>query len=938
VNRNPSYYLFISFISLFLLVFSVSKAPAQNVVTQHNDLKRTGWDANETNLTQANVSGGQFGKIFSRSVDDQIYCQPLIVNNVTIGGGTHNIVVLATVNNTMYAFDADDSATSLPYWKTNLTYNPGNTNAYRPIKNSDMTGACGGNYKDFSGNMGIVGTPVIDTITKTIYVVSRSVTKVSPYGFVQYLHALDLLTGADKMTPVYITATVPGTGDGSGGGNVTFNQQSQNQRPALLLYQGIIYISWASHCDWYPYHGWIIGYDAATLAQKYVYNTSPNGGLAGIWMSGQAPAVDDDGFIYVSTGNGTTGTNSNPNDTSERGESLLKLSVASGNLKVVDFFTPSDYDYLNQQDLDYGVDGVLLIPNSHLSLSGSKESYMYLIDNTKMGGTVPGNANALQLLDVNATFPGEKHIHGSPAYFKDDKSKEYVYAWAENGFLKQFPFQRSTMLFDTLNKISGHTVLPQGMPGAMLSVSSNASDAGTGILWASHPFIGDANNAVVPGILQAFDATNVNRELWNSNLNGNRDSVGQFAKFVPPTIANSKIYLATFSNRLNVYGLNAPSASQCPYPLPTPWRSADIGIVGVPGDVCYNNDTFRVSASGTDIWGNADAFHSVFQPVLGSNTDIIAKIISIQNSDPWAKCGVMFRANLDPASPHVFMAITPGNGAAFQNRPVQNNNSINESKFGIQSPYWVKLTSNGNKYIGSVSSDGMTWTIIDSVIVALGNSPYVGIAYSSHNNAALAIAVIDQVSVVLHGDTTAVKLSTFTGTNVNNQYSQLYWTTSQEINFDHFEIERSSSTTDFVKIGSVNSQGNSQFAQDYSFQDTNPVEGVNYYRLKMVDKLGNISYSGMVQVSFSLAIIKLYPNPAKNIIYLKNNVNFTKGEKMDVALLNPLGQKIYSETVETAGINIITIRIPSNISRGVYFLVATNASGDRQAWKIQIQQ
>src|SRR5664279_3238469 len=169
----PYYY---NILRLVFLLFSSLSLQAQQVVTQHNDLKRTGWNPAESLLTQANVSGGSFGKIFTRAVDDQIYCQPLIINQVNIGGGTHNIVIVATVNNSVYAFDGDDSATMNPYWHSNLTYNPGNTNSYRPIKNSDMTGACGGSYYDFSGNMGIVGTPVIDSLTRTIYVVSRSVT------------------------------------------------------------------------------------------------------------------------------------------------------------------------------------------------------------------------------------------------------------------------------------------------------------------------------------------------------------------------------------------------------------------------------------------------------------------------------------------------------------------------------------------------------------------------------------------------------------------------------------------------------------------------------------------------------------------------------------------------------------------------------------------
>ncbi|HEY4876159.1 MAG TPA: hypothetical protein VIH86_11335, partial [Puia sp.] len=488
-------------VRIFLLTVSLSALFAKtvfaqtNVLMQHNNLKRTGWNSNETQLTQATVVNGNFGLIFSRNLDDQTYSQPLIITNLSIGGGKHDVVIVTTVNNSVYAFDADDSSVTNPYWHVILTYNPG---TYRPIKNTDMTGACGGAYTDFSGNMGIVGTPVIDSTTNTMYVVSRSVTS-DAQTFVQYLHALDITTGAEKPgSPVYITATYPGTGEGGDGTTITFDEQRENPRPGLLLYQGVVYISWASHCDWEPYHGWVIGYDASTLQQKYVYNASPNGGLAGIWMSGQAPAVDDNGFIYLSTGNGTTDIGT---DTTDRAESLLKLSTASGNLKVVDYFTPNDYDNLNQQDLDYGVDGVMLIPNSNLSLSGSKESYLYLIDNTKMGGMNANNTNVLQQLNVNATSTDyDKHIHGSPVYCQDNNGNEYVYAWAEGGFLKQFPFKRATMLFDTLNKIVGNTTLPEGMPGAMLALSSNGTQQGAGILWASHPINGDANHGTVPGI------------------------------------------------------------------------------------------------------------------------------------------------------------------------------------------------------------------------------------------------------------------------------------------------------------------------------------------------------------------------------------------------------------------------------------------------------
>jgi hypothetical protein len=541
------------------------------------------------------------------------------------------------------------------------------------------------------------------------------------------------------------------------------------------------------------------------------------------------------------------------------------------------------------------------------------------------------------MLDVNAAYNGERHIHGSPAYFLDDKGREYVYAWAEDGLLKQFPFHRATLLFDTLNKIVGNSVLPHGMPGAMLSVSSNGTSAGSGILWAAHPINGDANQAVVPGILQAFDATDVSHELWNSNLNGIRDAVGKFAKFVPPTIANGKVYLATFSDSLLVYGINAPSASACPNSLPAPWTSADIGYVYVPGDVCYNNGTFTIKASGDDIWNTADAFHCVFQSALGSHMDITARVVSISNTDGWAKCGLMFRSNLDPGSPHAFMAITPGNGAAFQNRKVQNDISFNTSMGGIQAPYWIRLTSNGNKYVGYISPDGVTWTAVDSLTIALGNHIYAGLAYTAHNNTTSGFAVVDKVTVNNYQDTLSVRLVDFAGYNVNNQYTQLNWSTGQELNFDHFDIEHSGTRSDFQVIGTVPGKGDSQFAQDYSFQDPHPVEGANYYRLKMVDKQGRFTYSDIVQVNFSLAIIQLYPNPAKHLVYLENNLNFTDGLPLQVEIVNPLGQRLFAQSYPTSVLTRITVQVPAELVSGTYFLIAVNSAGKKQAWKLQVR-
>ena len=899
----------------------------------HNDLKRTGWNQHETILTTDNVSNGNFGKIFSRTVDDQIYAQPLVVSNVPIRGGLHNIVLVATVNNTLYAFDADDPNASAPYWQVNLTFDPAN---YSPIKNSDMIWACGGNYQDFSGKMGVVGTPAIDSITSTLYVVARSVTTKAPKTFVQYLHAIDIKTGKEKPgSPVYITASVPGTGDGSVNGTMTFNQQNQNQRPGLLLYNNIVYITWASHCDFTPYQGWIIGYNATTLEQKYVYNTAPNGGLAGIWMSGQPPSVDDDGNLYVTTGNGTTGQNGNPNDPVNRGSSLIKLSPT---LKIKDFFTPANYIYLNDYDLDYGVDGVLLIPGTDLSLSGSKEGRLFLIDNNQMGQTTTDNSNVKQTLNVsNNPMSMHRHLHGSPVYFKDEYGNEYVYAWSEGALLNQFSFIRSKLLFDTVNVKTGNTALPVGMPGAMLSVSSNGSKHGTGIIWANHPIHGDANQASVPGVLQAFDATDVTHELWNSNWNSKRDSIGTFAKFVCPTIANGKVYMATFSNKLNVYGLNPPPASACSKTLPPGWQSAEIGYVAHAGDACFSNGVYTLTASGSDIWNTADGFHYLFQPVIANQSQLTIRVVSMDSSNSEAKIGIMYRQNLDAGSPYVFLNIIPAKRIFLQERISQSSDATRSGTSVVEAvPYWIRVSHDGNKYISFVSENGTDWKAIDSVTIAMGSNSYVGIAYTSHNNSVLGTALVDNVTLTMGAS--PVNLLDFSGKNVDEKQALLSWTTTGESQNDHFEIERSQKNTDFKLIGIVAGNESSSKAYHYTFTDNSPENGINFYRLKQVTVDGKITYSSVVTVNFDIRKLKIFPNPARDKIYIQNNDNFSNGENLKIQLMDFSGKVVYQQIFKTKDVNIITLNIPQQIANGMYIITTINSKEEKQGNTIFINR
>ena len=511
-----------------------------SVLTQHNDNTRSGWNDNETALTTGNVNVQQFGAVFALTVDDQVYAQPLVVGHVAIGDGSHNVVYIATVNNTVYAFDGDNGHL---YWQGSFTA-PG----MRPPRNTDMTGACGGTYQDFSGNIGIVGTPVIDAVRGTMYFVARSTTGST---FVQYLHAVNIADGSEIAgSPIPITASDSGNGDGSVNGVITFDAQRQNQRQGLTLLNGVVYVTFSSHCDWGPYHGWILGYDAATLRQQVVYNATPNGYGGGMWASGAGMAADAAGNLYVVVGNGTVGDTADPASLSNRGESALKLTPAGSTLTVGSYFTPSDFQYLNDNDLDYGSMGGLLIPNSSYYLTGAKDGKVYLLNRDAMGGYSPSADQVQQVVPLN----GNANMHCQTAYYKGS-SQEFIYVWSENDPLRAIPFDRGSNLLAPQSQVVFTNGGPTGQSGAVLSVSSNGSTDGTGILWASYAFSGDAEHAVSPGMLRAFDANDVTKELWNNRQNVARDGAGNYAKFAAPTIANGHVYLPTFSNRVVVYGL-----------------------------------------------------------------------------------------------------------------------------------------------------------------------------------------------------------------------------------------------------------------------------------------------------------------------------------------------------------------------------------------------
>ena len=506
-----------------------------DVWTQHNDNARSGANLDETELNTTTVNVNTFGKLWSFMVDGDIYTQPLVIQNVNIPGqGVHNVVYVATMNNSVYAFDADDNqgANGQPLWHVSFI-NP--AAGITPVPAAEVVNS--NNIRN-PGPIGVMGTPVVDRGTGTMYLVARTKENGS---YVQRLHALDIRNGSEKFGgPALIQASVAGSGNDKINGQIVFNPKTQNQRPGLALANGNVYIAWASHDDIPPYHGWVIAYGATSLAQTGAFCVSPDGTMAGVWQDGQAPSVDAAGNVYVMTANGDF------NGVRNFGESIVKLNSSLS--AVLDWFAPDNWSTLNFGDTDLGSAGVLLIPGTNRVVGGGKSGLFFVLDTGNMGHVQTGNGQIVQNFQV--TTGG--HIHGSPVFWSGPNGP-MTYVWGEHDALKAFAYNGST--FTTTPATQSSFLAPNGMPGGFLSVSANGAAAGSGIVWGSLPFAADAENAVVSGILRAFDASDLTHEIWNSRLIAARDDVGNFAKTVPPTVANGRVYMASFSNYLHVYGL-----------------------------------------------------------------------------------------------------------------------------------------------------------------------------------------------------------------------------------------------------------------------------------------------------------------------------------------------------------------------------------------------
>jgi len=502
------------------------------VLTQHNNAARTGANLSETLLSTRSVTPKTFGKLGTLVVDGYLYAQPLYVQNVRVPGkGLHNVIYLATAHNSVYAFDADDLTAKKPLWKVNLGPSVPATEVYTT------------KWTDMRIEIGVTSTPVIDPSANTIFVEAKTKENGT---YVQRLHALDITTGAEKAGgPVEIKASVPGTGMASAKGQVAFDSVKQLQRPALLLTNGTVYLAFGSHADSPPFHGWILGYNARTLIQTCTFNLTPNGEEGAIWQAGMGMAADPAGNIYAMVGNGTFDADSGGLD---YGNSILKLAPKPGTLSVSDYFTPYNQASLSENDQDTGASGPLLIPNTNLLLGGGKNGWLYLTQTGKMGHYQSSDDSQI----VQSFQITHGNCHGSAVYWNGPVGPQ-VYIWPEFAHLTAFKLNAGKL--NPTPASSSAVAVPDGMPGAFLSVSADGSKAGTGIVWSSAPYDANANWDTVPGILRAYDASDLNHEIWNSKMVPARDDAGMFAKFCAPTVVNGRVYLSTFSNQLQVYGL-----------------------------------------------------------------------------------------------------------------------------------------------------------------------------------------------------------------------------------------------------------------------------------------------------------------------------------------------------------------------------------------------
>ncbi len=515
-----------------LLLFNVgSQAQTPQPVLQRGyDANVSGANLNETALNTSNVSVNTFGQLFTLPVDDVIFAQPLYVPNVAIAGqGTHNVIYVVTMSDSLYAFDAD---TGGELWSENFATSVGES----PV-NFDNFSFAGAGKNNIIGNMGILSTPVIDPSTNVLYLVACTLENNT---MAYRLHAVNITNGNELHAPgTEISAYYQG---------VTFSPSDSTQRVSLVLADNQVVFGFGAIEAEFPGEGvgWVMAYNKSTLQQTGVFATEPAGNGGGVWQSGRPPAVDSQGYVYVFTGNAY---GNGYDGSTSFSETAIKLNPGGG-LSLIDWFTPSTWSTMDTNDQDLSSSGPLLVPGTSLLAGGGKTGILYVLNSGNMGTYNASDSQIVQKDQITS-----HSLNGGPVYWQRSSANggPVLYNWSGSDTLKAYTFNGSQFATSPTQQAGGPT---PSWPGGFLALSANGSQPGSGVVWGTAVTSGSlGGNPPAPGALYAFDAGNLGNELWDTTQNPGRDGFGDIGKFVPPLVANGKVYLATWSSQVVVYGL-----------------------------------------------------------------------------------------------------------------------------------------------------------------------------------------------------------------------------------------------------------------------------------------------------------------------------------------------------------------------------------------------
>lgn len=670
--------------------FASAGSSQTNVLTANYGNDRSNANLQETTLTPANVATGRFGKLGSLPVDGQVFAQPLYVSGLAINGkGTHNVVYLMTQHNSVFAYDADSVATPDLLWHVNFGASVPNT--LFP------------DFFDIDPEIGILSTGAIDLQANALYVVSETLQGTQP---VFQLHALDLRTGAEILNgPATVAAQVPGTGDGSVNGIITFDPMWHIQRPGLLLANGSVYFTFGSHGDLGPWHGWLFRYSASDLRETPgVLVTTKTGSGGSIWQSGRGLAADETGAIYAITGNGDY------DGINNFGESFLKVSNAPVPA-ISDWYTPPNWQALVDDDADLSA-GVGLIPGTHLLIGGDKDNNMYLVNGDNMGHGVTGNVQTFQAVQTGGIFnfavwpKGNQTFVFVPGLFSSFKAFAVT-----GGVFGTAPVSLSAGTIDN--------------PYLGLTLSANGSQDGSGILWAT---TGNHDDDSLPGTLHAFDASNLSNELWNSDMTGGPDAVGTFAKFANPTVVNGKVYVPTWSNWVTVYGpLGGSSQNQTPAIAAVSNSASYLQSAVAPGELVtlfgQNMGRSQTDALQVDMSGNVSTllgntlvyFDGVPSPMVYAAPGQVSAIVPFGVSSSTTQVQVEYAGQMSnslqvpvaSSAPGIFTFDGSGKGQAAALNP---DYSVNTPDHPVAAGSMLVLYATGGGQFNTAVRDGSVMT------------------------------------------------------------------------------------------------------------------------------------------------------------------------------------------------------------------------------------